>query len=175
MATYSQIPEDAPGPLQLMRNLKAILWIAGTTLCLLSRAVGADISPLFSIGPMKGDFVVYADKENTILPTPKSSADKTADSVFIQYKKEGADTKNIKYFITHNSGTAECVLVAGNRTMTFVELKGEASFLWVVCMDQRHPDGSFLVIKTGIKNYGGPLGVVGTTMTGRATLTGELQ
>jgi hypothetical protein len=122
------------------------------------------IDTLFTVSDLKGTYTIFAEREK-VLDEPKMQQDGIRDSSIIQMHTDAKGTK--KYFLIHNTGRSEIVLLPERNNWTFIESLGDTIFTHMICFDHKLADGSYLILTSGTR--AGVLGVTsGRLFSGKA-------
>jgi hypothetical protein len=130
-----------------LRILRVLVFIAAVSQLLsiaLFSAEGEALS-LFTISELSGSEVMYVE-DGKILPRPAISETKVSTQQFIQVRFD--DTEGTKYFVTHNNGTDEVVMLPMEGALCFLSATTRMHAVITICLNRVNPDGSFLVLYT---------------------------
>jgi hypothetical protein len=115
----------------------------------------SEILNLFTVSELNGNGTRIAEGDK-VLDKPVVEPDGIKDSSFIQCSTDENGVK--KYFLAHNTGQSNLVLLESKNNWVFIEYLGHSIFTYVICFDHKFPDGSYLVLHSGSR-----VGVLGET------------
>jgi hypothetical protein len=131
-------------------------------------ALANEADTIFVIRDLTGESQIYTAADGRILSQPEKVKDNgSRDTIYIQRETtEGKDA----YYIVTNTGRAEIIPIAGEKSVTFVESYGERenNGVWTIWLDKMHEDGSFLVVWVRTKRIGPDRLVGSLVLSGRA-------
>ena len=116
------------------------------------------VDTLFTVNKQNGLLTTFAEG-NKILDEPTTEKDGVKNGTIIQMHTDAEGER--KFYLIHNTGRSELILLSGHNNLTFMEYLGDSVFMHVICLDHKLDDGSYLYISSGTR-----VGVLGAT-TGR--------